>query len=107
MYRVRKSRKYKELCVRIKRNILDTQDLRQFAVFFFLVPSNQPSVSKKRLQLEFGLVALKTRDLKSGKTLVEFAVDCKRSNLAELISDFQTQDQSLFVYRKKDVDVHF
>ena len=32
MYRVRKGRKYKELCSRIKRNTLDMHDLRQFVV---------------------------------------------------------------------------
>ena len=58
-------------------------------------------------QWEFGLVALKTRDLKTGKTLLDVAVDSERSKAAELISDFQSQTHAFGVYRKKDYDIHY
>jgi hypothetical protein len=60
-------------------------------------------------QWEFGLVALKTRDVKTGKTLLDVAVDSERSKAAELISDFQSQKINVYgsVYRKKDCDIHY
>jgi len=58
-------------------------------------------------QWEFGLVALKTRDVKTGKTLLDVAVDSERSKAAELISDFQSQTHVFKMYRKKDYDIHY
>jgi len=110
MYRVRKSRKYKQLCSRIKRNILDMHDLREFVVtlpFLFLSLSLALSLSHCVWQWEFGLVALKTRDVKTGKTLLDVAVDSERSKAAELISDFQSHTHVFKVYRKKDYDIHY